>query len=102
MQNFTPCASKLFLSLLRVTSCYLSMDFQIKVHLVNSSGAQRVEKPFVGRDLLNPAKRNRLLPILATNSKIMLITQLVIEYLDDEEDYCILRDDERAFLEMIN
>ena len=53
--------------------------------------------------VISSPRRNTLLAILQQPiPKILSITQPVIEYFDDEEDYCILRDDEQAFLEMLN
>ena len=30
------------------------------------------------------------------------MTQMILEYLDDEGDYCVLGDDEQSFQEMLN
>jgi len=31
-----------------------------------------------------------------------MMTQMILEYLDDEGDYCVLGDDEQSFQEMLN
>ena len=70
------------------------MDLQVKVH-----HNQRVEKLFFSTLSLEPLTKERLvyelkLKIPKLNS---MTTHMILEYLDDEGDYCVLGDDEQSF-----
>ena len=67
---------------------------------------QRVEKLFFSTLSLHP-------PILVKESLVCelklriptlnrMTTPMILEYLDDEGDYCVLGDDEHSFQEMLN
>lgn len=69
---------------------------------MHSAGSTRVEKLFVPRSKLD--SRTSLVRIITSKiDKLQsrIPERLVIEYLDDEGDYCILRDDHKSFMEML-
>ena len=70
------------------------MDLQVKVQ-----HNQRVEKLFFSTLSLEPLTKQRhvyelKLKIPKLNS---MTTHMMLEYLDDEGDYCVLGDDEQSF-----
>ena len=75
------------------------MDLQVKVH-----HNQRVEKLFFSTLSFNPPRKESLVCELKRRipKLIKMTTHMILEYLDDEGDYCVLGDDEHSFQEMLN
>ena len=77
------------------------MNIQLNVHYSAKQGT-RVEKLFVARRILD--SRTALVQVITLKIDRLqscLKEGLLIEYLDDEGDYCILRDDHKSFIEML-
>mgnify|MGYP002260076385 FL=1 len=75
------------------------MDLQVKVH-----HNQRVEKLFFATLSLHPPIKESLVCELKLRIPKLnrMTTPMILEYLDDEGDYCVLGDDEQSFQEMLN
>ena len=75
------------------------MDLQVKVHF-----NQRVEKLFFSTLSLRPPIKESLVCELKLRIPKLnrMTTPMILEYLDDEGDYCVLGDDEQSFQEMLN
>ena len=75
------------------------MDLQVKVH-----HNQRVEKLFFSTLSLHPPIKESLVCELKLRIPKLnrMTTPMILEYLDDEGDYCVLGDDEQSFQEMLN
>ena len=65
---------------------------------------QRVEKLFFSTLSFDPPRRESLVHELKLRiPKLSKMTaHMILEYLDDEGDYCVLGDDEQSFQEMLN
>ena len=89
--NITPCACS-------KTAAH-DMDLQVKVHF-----NQRVEKLFFSTLSLRPPIKESLVCELKLRIPKLnrMTTPMILEYLDDEGDYCVLGDDEQSFQEMLN
>ena len=75
------------------------MDLQVKVH-----HNQRVENLFFSTLSLHPPIKEILVCELKLRIPKLnrMTTPMILEYLDDEGDYCVLGDDEQSFQEMLN
>ena len=74
------------------------MDLRVKVH-----HNQRVEKLFFSTLSLHPPIKESLVCELKLRDPKLnrMTTPMILEYLDDEGDYCVLGDDEQSFQEML-
>ena len=75
------------------------MDLQVKVHR-----NQRVEKLSFSTLSFDPPRKESLICELKLRIPKLnkMTTHVILEYLDDEGDYCVLGDDEQSFQEMLN
>ena len=75
------------------------MDLQVKVH-----HNQRVQKLFFSTLSLHPPIKESLVCELKLRIPKLnrMTTPMILEYLDDEGDYCVLGDDEQSFQEILN
>ena len=65
---------------------------------------QRVEKLFFSTLSFDPPKKESLVYELKLRIPKLnkMTTQMILEYLDDQGDYCVLGDDKQSFQEMLN